>query len=60
MKLQAPAKVNFGLRVTGLRPDGYHELESLFVPLDVADELELRVDRSEAASVSLELQVMDS
>ncbi len=56
MKLQAPAKVNFGLRVTGLRPDGYHELESLFVPLDVADELELRVDRSEAASVSLELE----
>lgn len=37
--LRAPAKVNLGLRVTGRRPDGYHELDALFVPLDLADAL---------------------
>ena len=35
----APAKVNLALHVTGRRADGYHELESLVVFADVADEL---------------------
>jgi len=43
LRLRAPAKVNFGLRIKGLRDDGYHELESLFLPLDLSDEIELRV-----------------
>jgi 4-diphosphocytidyl-2-C-methyl-D-erythritol kinase len=45
----APAKVNLYLHVTGRRPDGYHELDSLAVFADVADEL-----RAEPAK-SLEL-----
>lgn len=35
----APAKVNLALHVTGRRDSGYHELESLVVFADVADEL---------------------
>ncbi len=31
--LQARGKVNLGLRITGVRADGYHELDSLFWPL---------------------------
>lgn len=37
----APAKVNLFLAVTGRRPDGYHELESLFCPLTLSDRLDL-------------------
>jgi len=33
----APGKVNLFLHVTGRRADGYHTLESLFVPIDWAD-----------------------
>lgn len=36
----APAKVNLALHVTRRREDGYHDLESLVVFADVADELQ--------------------
>ena len=38
----SPAKINIGLRVVGRRPNGYHELESLFWPLNVCDTLYVR------------------
>lgn len=43
MRLSAPAKVNFGLCIVGRREDGYHLLESLFVPIDLADQIELEI-----------------
>ena len=39
----APAKVNLVLRVGRLRADGYHDIESLMVPVDLADRVEVRV-----------------
>lgn len=36
----APAKINLALHVTRRREDGYHDLESLIVFADIADELE--------------------
>ncbi len=39
LHLLAPAKLNLYLRVIGKRPDGYHELETIFERIDLADEL---------------------
>ena len=35
----APAKLTMSLRVIGVRPDGYHEIDAEMVSLDLADEL---------------------
>ncbi len=43
-KIKAPAKLNIRLKVTGRRPDGYHELVSIMIPIDLFDFLELTVD----------------
>ena len=37
MEVEAPAKVNLFLRVYDARPDGYHELSTLFQAVDLAD-----------------------
>jgi 4-diphosphocytidyl-2-C-methyl-D-erythritol kinase len=39
--LPAPAKLNLFLHVTGRRADGYHELQTAFVPIDLADTVDL-------------------
>jgi 4-diphosphocytidyl-2-C-methyl-D-erythritol kinase len=41
VRVRAPAKTNLFLEVTGKRKDGYHELDTIFVELDLADELEI-------------------
>jgi 4-diphosphocytidyl-2-C-methyl-D-erythritol kinase len=38
----SPAKINLYLRIVGKRPDGYHELETVMLPLDFGDEIALR------------------
>ena len=40
MKLYPCAKINLGLYVTERRPDGYHNLETVFYPIPLRDELE--------------------
>jgi 4-diphosphocytidyl-2-C-methyl-D-erythritol kinase len=42
-KIKAPAKLNIRLKVTGRRPDGYHDLVSVMVPIDLFDVLEMQV-----------------
>lgn len=38
------AKINLGLRITGKRPDGYHDIETVFYPVGLTDALELVSD----------------
>ncbi len=40
--LQAPAKVNLYLGVLGKRPDGYHDIETLFQAIDIYDDISLK------------------
>ncbi|WPC36260.1 4-(cytidine 5'-diphospho)-2-C-methyl-D-erythritol kinase [Acinetobacter sp. YWS30-1] len=40
IRVPAPAKLNLFLHITGRRPDGYHELQSIFQLIDLCDWLE--------------------
>lgn len=35
------AKINLGLRIQGKRPDGFHNIETVFYPVDLSDVLEI-------------------
>ncbi|BFM08425.1 4-(cytidine 5'-diphospho)-2-C-methyl-D-erythritol kinase [Halioxenophilus aromaticivorans] len=43
LTLPAPAKLNLFLHINGRRPDGYHNLQTLFQLLDYGDELSFTV-----------------
>ncbi len=43
MKVFAPAKINLFLEVLSKRNDGYHDIETLMVPVTLFDELEISV-----------------
>lgn len=51
VRLRCPAKLNLFLEVLGRRPDGYHELATVMVPVGISDTLTVR----EAKSFSLEV-----
>ncbi len=44
VRLLAPAKLTVSLAVTGVRPDGFHQLDAEMVTLDLADELVVEPD----------------
>ncbi len=43
ISLRAPAKVNLGLEVLRRRPDGFHDVNTVYAAIDLCDEIELRV-----------------
>lgn len=44
LRWRSPAKVNLCLRVVGRRDDGYHLLDSVFVPIDLCDDITVTID----------------
>lgn len=52
IKAFAPAKINLALHVTGQRADGYHQLDSLVVFVDVGDRLTVETSAARQLTVS--------
>jgi 4-diphosphocytidyl-2-C-methyl-D-erythritol kinase len=51
--IQAPAKLNIRLKITGKRPDGYHELVSIMVPVSLLDVIEIRKKKAPGIDLSI-------
>ena len=47
------AKINLGLRIVSRRPDGYHNLETVFYPIQLQDALELVPTTDPTTSLTL-------
>ncbi|MBU6213549.1 MAG: 4-(cytidine 5'-diphospho)-2-C-methyl-D-erythritol kinase [Actinomycetales bacterium] len=56
MTVTAPAKVNLGLSVGPLRPDGYHEIATVFHALSLHDTI--TVDHASEPSVTMDMRVL--
>ena len=37
--VESPAKINLGLNIIAKREDGYHNLETIFIPILLSDKL---------------------
>jgi 4-diphosphocytidyl-2-C-methyl-D-erythritol kinase len=53
-RLKAYAKLNLGLRVLYRRPDGYHELRTVFQTISLADSLEISFEPARSLSIAME------
>lgn len=53
MLIKAPAKINVGLRILSKRDDGYHNLETIFYPVKLYDELFIQIRKSDAGTNSI-------
>ena len=51
------AKINIGLNVVAKRPDGYHDLETVFYPFHLQDAIEMKVIEDEASASDYRLKV---
>src|SRR5215831_12171485 len=52
MRLRAFAKINLDLRILGRRPDGFHELRTVFQAIDWFDEIEIEGSENFAFSAT--------
>ena len=55
-RILAQAKINLALRVFGLRPDGYHSIETVFLRLELGDDVEVRITQGEKSVRCFEMR----
>ena len=53
-QVQSLAKINLDLRVLHKRPDGYHELRTVFQTISLADSLEIEFEPARRTKLELE------
>lgn len=53
MIIKAPAKINIGLRILNKREDGFHNLETIFYPVRLYDELGVIIHKSNTDTNSI-------
>lgn len=53
MKISPCAKINLGLNIVNRRSDGYHDLETVFYPIRICDEIEITESDGPAGFCSL-------
>ena len=53
------AKINLGLRIVARRPDGYHNIETVFYPIQLQDALEIVPTSQQETKLSLSGMVID-
>ena len=52
----APAKINLFLEVLGKRPDGYHEIDTLFAKISLGDDIKISVEESKEIQINLKMR----
>jgi 4-diphosphocytidyl-2-C-methyl-D-erythritol kinase len=52
MKVRAPAKVNLQLRILGRRVDGFHDIETIIVPVSLSDEITIETFPGDTISLT--------
>jgi len=52
-------KINLGLNIINKRPDGYHDLETVFYPLAIKDVLEIVTDANPSSTTNIFLPLPD-
>ncbi len=55
MLLLPDCKINIGLNVVARRPDGYHNLETVFYPVPLRDNLEIKINLEASEPYTLQL-----
>ena len=56
-RVRALAKVNLSLKVLGVRPDGFHELRTVFQTISLADTLDITFTPARRTSISVNANV---